>query len=135
MVSVIHAPDPAPLTLAALAALDPREFARCKLIAKPSLQLLALRYPVNAFYHAFHHEDGPAIPVAEPVSVLVQRQGSTVYRRELSPVAAKLLQSLLDGMPIAAALAAEGGDDPKAVSAWFREWVGDGLFTGLAAAD
>ncbi|HEX7477758.1 MAG TPA: hypothetical protein VF331_08120 [Polyangiales bacterium] len=135
IVSVIHAADPPPLTLAALATLAPHEFARQRLVARPALQLLQLRYPVNAYYYDFWHDRAPAISEPAPSSVLVQRSGQTVYRRELPSAAAALLASLISGTPVASALAADGGADPDAIGEWFREWVGSGLFSGLAPAD
>ena len=131
IVEVIHAPAPAPLTLTTLALLDPRAFAQSRLVATPALRLLSLSHPVSAYYHAFRHEQAPVLPGATPSCVLVQRSGIQVFRRELPSTEAKVLRSLLDGVSVGSALAADGGSEPEAVSEWFQNWIGAGLFTAL----
>jgi hypothetical protein len=147
IVEAIHAEEGARLDIAALAQLTPEQWSRARLVPSPTLRLLRTTCSVAEHYQAF--QQGNAVPeqwpAAEPSAVAVCRREQDVWRVRIAPALAPLLASLMEGMPLLAALdhcsAAAGAADgsrtepviaPEELQAAFRDWVGCGMFAAVA---
>jgi hypothetical protein len=139
IVEVIHAAAAPPLTMSALAAVPAKRWPEAVLGPTPALRLLHTRYPVNRYYQAFREGAAPPVPPAEASTVAVYRSGATVWRMDLGPPAAALLEALASGKSLGAALeegAAQLGGRSESeaaatVSRWFQDWVASGLFCAV----
>jgi hypothetical protein len=138
LVDAIHAAPADPLTPEALAGVAPDEWPVARLRAAPSAQLLRFDHPVDAYYQAF--KDGRVGAVrAGSTATLVHRHGWVVWRRELTPIQARLLEDLLSGAALGDALAASAsssGDGSVAddFTTWFHDWVAGGVFVAVVVA-
>jgi hypothetical protein len=134
LVEAIHAAPAAAISPERLEAIAPEEWAGARLRAAPSVQLLRFDHAVDAYYQAFR-DDRPAIVSAAPSATLVHRHGWVVWRRDLTPPMARLLDAILGGSPLGDALAiaaSEGeGSAPADVTAWFKDWVAGGVFSDV----
>ena len=133
MEDVFDAPLAAPMTAAEFAAIGSE--AGVTLRVNPALRLLKLRYPANAYMTAQRRGERPRIPRPRATHVIVFRRGYQVFRRDQEPEQFKLLQALVAGRPLAAAVRASIGS--RAASAdrvalrlgkWFEEWASAHLF-------
>jgi hypothetical protein len=105
-------------------------------VANTALRLQRFEYPVNAFFQQVRDGASPALPSLSPSATVVYRSGPTVWRMDLTEPMFQVLQGLLAGEALAAALgraeAGLAGVDPveigQRVTHWFREWVASGLF-------
>jgi putative DNA-binding protein len=139
IVDVIHGASADPLTMATLATIPPDRWGDAKLVATPAFRLLRFDHPANRYFQAFREALDPAVPTPERSAVAVYRSGPTIWRMDLSDAAFDLLHALTSGRSLAAALdgassALSGIDESEAagrVSAWFRDWVSSGLFSGV----
>ncbi|MFO1077160.1 MAG: DNA-binding domain-containing protein [Planctomycetota bacterium] len=122
------APAFTPATIDELQAVPAGRWRRTRLVLNPSVQLLALRHPVNDYYQEFKAGSSPRVPRRAAAYVLVCRSEGAVWRLSLSPRAHAVLAALAEGDALGAALA-HAGDDP-AVGQWFREWAGLQVFAG-----
>jgi hypothetical protein len=105
--------------------------------------VLRFRYPANAYYQRFRDTDGQehdALPEPEPAALAVYRRGFVVWRMDLTPAMAGLLEALCSGATLGAALAgiAAHAEGPEAlaeaernVMAWFGAWVSGGFFARI----
>jgi len=73
--------------------------------ANPSLKILHLAHPVNAYLQAYRRGAPIAPPAARPTSVAVYRTGRSVWRLELEPTMVTLVESLANGSTLEAGLA------------------------------
>jgi len=134
MEDAFDAPRAEPMTAAQFAAIGAGDWERVKLRVTPSLVLLKLRYPANAFMTALRRGEKPRLPKPRATHVIVFRRGYQVFRRDQEPEQWKLLASLLAGKPLAAAVRAcvgrgAGADRvAKRLGKWFEEWAGSHLF-------
>jgi len=131
MEDVFDAPASTPMTAAEFAAVN----GRTRLAVNPALVLLELRYPANACMNAMRRGEQPRIPRPRVTRVIVFRRGFQVMRREQEQVQFRLLQALVAGKPLAAAVRASlvhgaGNADRVAgrLRSWFEEWAGAQLF-------
>ncbi len=139
IVEVIHAASADPLTLTGLGAVPASQWADARLVATPAFRLLRSEYPVNRYFQAFREGEAPLVPEPEASAVVVYRSGPTIWRMDLGDGAFELLHALTSGQSLAASLegastALSGVDEGEAaarVSAWFRDWVSSGLFSGV----
>jgi hypothetical protein len=138
MTGVMHAPAPAPLDLSRIAALSPEEQERLVLLPSPTLRVLFLDYPLNAYLRALSEAIAPAAEAPPPPSpgfeaLAIYRQGDRIWRMALGPQTAKLLGALVSGEPLGAALAKldEGEAAEVDVMAWFQDWMASGFFSGF----
>jgi hypothetical protein len=141
LVEVIHAKTPPPLDLGALQALPPEAWATAWFEPSPAVRLLRFEYPANRYFQKCRVlDEAPPIPEPETAATVVYRHGLTVWRMDLTPAMARVLEALLARVPIGDALAKLGVDesDPAAIAeaersvmVWFREWVSSGLFAEL----
>lgn len=137
IVEAIHAPTATPLTADRLAEVPPAEWATTRLVPNPSLCILDLEYPVNAYFQAYRRGEGPEAPGPRASSVAVFRTELTVWRMELPPPMAGLFARLAGGTPLGPALAEIApllGDVERGagqILAWFRDGASSGLFSGI----
>lgn len=134
LVEALHAAGAPPLNAEDLARMTPEQWPMARFLLNPTLRLLALDHPVNAFFQAFRAEQAPAIPAASPLWVAVYRKDHRLWRVELDPARFALLSALGEGTPLGEALehAAEHSAVAEGeVMAWFGQWIADGFFTGL----
>jgi hypothetical protein len=137
MVDSIHAPDASVLSLEALATVAPEQWASALLPKSDSLQVLRFDYPVNAYLQAVREEKAPPIPAPEESATAVYRHGKRIWRMDLTPAMAGLLEDLFAGKTLGEALASieAHADGPETlaeaernVMVWFRAWVAGGFF-------
>jgi hypothetical protein len=135
IVEAIHAAASPPLTLERLERVTPQQWAAAILVPAASVRVLRFTYPVDSFYQAFRNDEHPTAPAAASSATLVHRRGWVVWRSELTPAMARLLEAIGAGSPLGEALASSvGGEDPGAqasVTRWFQEWVSQGVFTAV----
>lgn len=139
VVLAIHAPSAPPLTAQDLARISIESWAEIRLVPNPSLRVLAFNYPVSAYLSARRRGEAAALPVARRCSVAIYRTEQSVWRLELTPPMATLVESLSRGETLGASLslvAAQLDDVPEAqaaqnVTSWFSHAVSSGLFSGI----
>ena len=139
VVLAIHAPTAAPLTTQDLARVPIESWPEIRLVPNPSLGVHAFDYPVNAYLSARRRGEVLTPPVARHCSVAVYRTEQSVWRLELTPPMATLVESLSRGETLGASLslvAAQLGGVPEAeaaqnVTTWFSHAVSSGLFSGI----
>jgi hypothetical protein len=135
IVEAIHAASSPPLTLERLERVTPEQWPTAVLVPAASVRVLRYTHPVDSFYQAFRNDEHPTVPAAALSATLVHRRGWVVWRSELTPAMARLLEAIGAGSPLGEALASSvGGEDPGAqasVTRWFQEWVSSGVFTAV----
>jgi hypothetical protein len=99
------------------------------------LRLLKLRYPANDYMSALRRGGRPRVPRPRATFAIVFRRGFQVFRRDQEPEQFRLLQALVAGQPLAAAVRASigrraGSADrvAKRLGKWFEEWSAAQLF-------
>jgi len=131
MEDVFDAPRSEPMTAAEFATIG----TAAPLQVNPALRFLKLRYPANVYMTAQRRGERPRIPRPRAAYVIVFRRGFQVFRRDQEPEQFRLLQALVAGRPLAAAVRASIGS--RAASAdrvalrlgkWFEEWASAQLF-------
>lgn len=126
------APAFTPLTTADLQTLAPEQWATTRLTVNPSVQLLAFRHPIQAWFQAWK-DDRPRPARRRHASFLcVYRKDWRVWRQPLGRDAFSLLQALGAGQSLGRALARVG--DSGAVGAWFQDWAANGFFSAVGTA-
>jgi hypothetical protein len=139
VVLAIHAPTAPPLTTQDLARISVESWPAIRLVPNPSLRVHAFDYPVNAYFSARRRGEEVAVPVARHCSVAVYRSEQSVWRLELTPPMAALVESLSRGETLGASLslvAAQLDGVPEAeaarnVTTWFSHAVSSSLFSGI----
>jgi hypothetical protein len=137
LVEVVHEPQTRALTSAALAAAGPG-LPSARFVLSPCLRLLRLDYPVNAFYQAYRDGAAAELPERAEASVAVFRQELTLWRQDLEPLAALLLDALGRGETLESAVAllanrAPYSDLAAKLPQWLGSWVENGFFQSLEA--
>jgi hypothetical protein len=127
------------LTSGQLQSIDAEEWPSARLEVVPCLKLLALRFPLNAYYTAIRRGETPEIPQAQPSWLAVTRRDFVVRRHELTERQFVLLSALAAGETIGAAIeraaALPGGNlDQFALELgdWFRDWAANDFFQRVA---
>ncbi len=141
IVLVIHAPTSSVITPEDLARVPADAWGEARLVANPSLRILKLDYPANAYLQAFRSGGSPAVPAAGATSVAVYRTGATIWRMELEPAMAALFEALAageslgDALERVAPLLGEASETEAAarVMTWFSNGVSSGLFSDVIA--
>jgi len=135
MEDVFDAERAEPMTGAQFAAIGAGDWERTTLRVTPALVFLKLRYPANAYMTALRRGEKPRLPKPRTTHVIVFRRGYQVFRRDQEPEQWKLLQSLVAGKPLAAAVRASIGGRgasaervAKRLGKWFEEWAAAQLF-------
>jgi hypothetical protein len=131
----LHAPDAAPLDLAALAAVPVPEQAGLRFAPQPSLALLHSRFPADAIWRAVLDEDEAALAALDlssgPAWLLVQRGPAGLELLRLEEPLWRFVHALCAGHPLGAALAEHRGIDAPAALAGL---LAQGRLAGFAPA-
>jgi hypothetical protein len=137
MVEVVHAPEDPPLDAGALTSIDPSRWIDARFTPSRTLRVLRFAHPTNAYLQAHKDERAPEIPAPSPTTTAVYRKGFVIWRMDLTPAMAGLLDALREGAPLGRALEgiaahAESADAiaeaERSVMAWFQAWVSEGFF-------
>jgi len=139
IVLAIHAPTARTIGFEDLTKVDTKRFPAARFRVNPSLEILHLEYPANAYLQAFRQGRPTVIPVEQPSCVAVYRTGRSVWRLELEPAMVTLVKSLASGVTLEAALAElqaslsqESEEEiAKKVSHCFQHSVSSGLFSEI----
>lgn len=137
MVEVLHAPSVEKLDLATLAAVAADRWADARFAPSPTVCVREFTYPANAYFQAFRTDEAPSLPAPAWSATAVFRDGTTIWRMDLSHAMHALLTTLSDGTPLASALGAlaEAGqvndEEGAEVMVWFRDWVRHGFFARI----
>ncbi len=135
IVEAIHAAPSPTLTLDRLGNMTPEQWNVAKLVPAASAVVLRFDHAVNAYYQAFRSEAQPTASGPEASATLVHRQGWVVWRTDLTPSMARLLQTIVDGAPLGAALESSIPDEDEESQAqvmrWFQDWVRADVFTAV----
>ena len=95
---------------------------------------------MNRFFQAFRDDQAPEIPERAPTATAIYRQGLQLWRMDLEPRGASLLEDLMSGTPLARAVAAlesraDGGGDglelAQRLPQWLGSWVQSGFFIAI----
>lgn len=125
-----HARQPAPLTVAELAALAPAAILASGVRWQPSLALCASAWPIHALWAAREAPPG-AIDIDLTVAerVVVWRCGLAVECALIDAERAAVLDALRRGAAVGAAVAQAA--DPAAAIGWLGEWIAAGMVDGM----
>jgi Putative DNA-binding domain len=123
------------LTSEQLQAIDAEQWPAARLEVVPCLKLLALRFPVNAYYTAMRRDESPPIPGPGASWVAITRREYIVRRHELNLRQFELLSALAAGETIGAAIERAAAVPGASVEQfivelgdWFREWAASDFF-------
>jgi hypothetical protein len=137
LVEVLHAEIAPALDLEALKAVPPEKWPGARLVRSEALRVCRFDFPVNTFFQAVKSTGGvPPIPAAAASATAVYLHRLSLWRMELTPAMARVLEALARGDTLGDALgtiAVEADDAARAeaeqsVMIWFREWVSSGFF-------
>lgn len=123
------APEFAPVTTEQLQQVPADQWAQVRLQLNPSVQLVATRFPVGAWYRAWKEDQSPKIPGPEQAWTLVFRREDKVWRQRLERTQHALLAALAKGAVLGEAIERSGGD--ARVGQWLQEFAREGLFSGV----
>jgi hypothetical protein len=118
--------------------LSPESWVEARLLPVPCLRLLSLRYPVHEYATAVREKREPDFPDPKPTRLAISRINYVVRRWTLTRVQFELLEALIAGQTVGAAieraatLAAESGESIDRLADnlrdWFAEWSSAGFF-------
>lgn len=131
IVEVLHAETAEVIAPEALAQIAPERWADARLAPAKAARVHAFAYPVNAFFQAYKDGKDPPIPAPSPSATAIWRRGYTVWRMDLTPAMARLLEALFAGAPLGEALS-DVDAPPESIQAWFAEWIRCGLFASVS---
>ena len=144
LVETLHAAAAPTLSLEQLSHVPPAQWASARLPKADTLRVHRFSFPVNAYLQAVRSGNAPdSIPAASPTATAIYRSGFIIWRMDLTPVMARLLESLFAGATLGDALsrietdesdAAAVAEAERSVMAWFREWVSGGFFARIELA-
>jgi hypothetical protein len=144
LVEVLHAEVSEGLSLAALQQIPPDAWSSVRLVRADAVRVLRADFPVNAHYQTSKTAGAPPpVPARAPSAVAVYRHGVSLWRMDLTPAMANLLEALFGGTPLGGALAVLGeglasseevAEAERSVMIWFREWVKSGFFSRVETA-
>ena len=134
LVEVIHARVSDALSPDELAKIPVEQWSAARLPPSAAVRVLRFDYPVNAFFQAFKTDAQPVIPDPSPSATVVYRTEMTLWRMDLTPAMATLLEGLFRGETLGEALGKlenglledEAAEAERNVMLWFREWVQGG---------
>lgn len=141
LVEVIHAGDNVSLAPEALARVAPAQFQCAVLAPNDTLRVHRFEHDVNAYFQAFKNGVAEGDPVKAPAATAIYRQGMTLWRMDLTPAMATLLEDLVAGATLGAALERmasslsnpdELAEAERSVFAWFQSWVRCGFFRAIS---
>ena len=135
----IHAPTVEAIGFEDLGQVPSERWPAARFRVNPSLRILRLTYPANAYLQAYRQGRPVSVPAARPTSVAVYRTGRSVWRLELEPAMVTLVESLGSGVPleaglsqVQASLAHESEQEiAKKIAHCFQHSVSSGLFSAI----
>lgn len=135
----IHAPTAPSIGFEDLGQVPPERWPRARFTVNPSLKIVRVQYPVNAYLQAFRNDAELHVPGPGAGAVAVYRTGRSVWRLELELPMVTLVESLAQGATLEAALsevqASLSDRTPeqaaKIVTHCFQNSVSSGLFSAL----
>ena len=135
----IHAPTAPSIGFEDLGQVPPERWPGARFTVNPSLKILRLEYPVNAYLQAFRNDAETIVPGPLACAVAVYRTGRSVWRLELELAMVTLIEALTGGATLEAALGevqASLSDRTeeqaaKIVSHCFQNSVSSGLFSAI----
>lgn len=136
----IHAPTAEAIGFEDLGQVPSERWPSARFRVNPSLKILHLEYPANAYLQAYRQGSPTLVPSARATSVAVYRTGRSVWRLELEPTLVTLIESLGSGVTLEAGLAqvqASLAHEPEAeiakkISHCFQHSVSSGLFSAIS---
>jgi hypothetical protein len=130
-----NAADAAPAPVSILGDVAPEALSGARLVAHPSLRLVASRYPVVTIWaETTGRIDRAKVDMRRAETALILRPALQVSVRAMAPGEAAFLVAILDGAPIGAAAEAATAAAPEFdLGAAFVSLFGAGAFTGLVA--
>jgi len=132
----LHAPDAAPLDVAALRAVGETDHDRVGFVPHPSLSLVMASYPVDTIWRAVLEQDDAALGAIDlgdaPLWLLIQRLPTGIDVRRLSELAWRCTTALCAGRPLQEALALASAID---VSTLLAEHLTAGRFIAFSIAE
>lgn len=134
------APDGAILTIDALAAVPPENFAAVRLIADPSVRRLTLATNAAELWPLLQEDGATAAGghiLPEPVELLVWRQDEASHFRQLTGEEAMALDAMRDGVPFGVlcemiAMMADPDSAAMRAATYLRSWIDGGIIAGMA---
>jgi len=140
IVLCIHAQTAPTMGLEDLAQVPPDRWPSVRFRVNPSLRILRLAYPVNAYLQGYRRGQSPVVSGARSTIVAVYRTGRSVWRLELEPTLVTLVEALAGGATLEAGLAqvqsllADKTEQEGAsmVSYCFQHSVSSGLFSAIS---
>jgi hypothetical protein len=135
----IHAPTAPSIGFEDLGQVPPERWPAARFTVNPSLRILRLDYPVNAYLQGYRANESPAVPGPSKCAVAVYRTGRSVWRLELELTMVTLVESLASGATLEAALGEVQAllsdrseeDAARLVSHCFQHSVSSGLFSAI----
>ena len=135
----IHAPTANAIGFEDLGRVPSERWPGARFRVNPSLRILQLGYPANAYLQAYRQGKPAALPAARATRVAVYRTGRSVWRLELEPTMVTLIESLANGATLEAGLAevqASLAHEPeseiaKKIAHCFQHSVSSGLFSAI----
>jgi hypothetical protein len=132
LIEVFHGADAPALSAREVDMIAPADWPSLRLRVHPALQILNCNRRVNDVLRAVERATEWREPAHAPVTLLVWRQGSQVYYRELAPPERAALEALSKEAEFAAVCEAfaarfEAEDAAAAIKEMLTRWVIDGL--------
>lgn len=126
--------DAPPFDPQSIASAGEDEWPHAKLVLHPSMQRLALAYPLLAMREALRRGEHPGRPERAPEYLVVYRQGEWLHCLAIEAIAFDLLGALAQSTELGAACEsaakAHGIEDAEAlgpkVGEWFQQWTASG---------
>jgi hypothetical protein len=136
----IHAPTAPAIGFEDLGQVPPERWPGARFTLNPSLRVLRLGYPVNAYLQAYRNDASPSMPEPRSNAVAVYRTGRSVWRLELELTMVKLIEALATGATLEAALGEVQAllserseeDAARVVTHCFQHSVSSGLFSAIS---
>jgi hypothetical protein len=130
IVEVFQGRDSRPMEPDALRAIAPAAWPAMKLRLQPAAQILALDWRVSDLVHAVEEKRAWEPPEDQAVKVLVWRNGTCVFHRELDALETDALEAVVRGESFAEIcdrVAVRDSDPVTAVNQMLTRWLSDGL--------
>jgi hypothetical protein len=142
IVLCIQAPTVPAIGLEDLRQVAPEEWPGVRFSVNSSLRVLSLEHQANAYLQAYRQGRSAVVPAPRPQLVAVYRTGRSVWRLELEPTLATLLDALQSGVTLEAALSrVQGGlldkteqEAAQIVGDCFRYSVSSGLLSAIVTS-
>ena len=136
ILEAFDAPDATTVTAADLAGVPPERWSAIQFALTPSLQLLALRWPVHTLWERVQH--GEPVCELEPgaTTLRVWRQDLRVFHRVIDAAERAALQAIQGGATFAAVCERIADHVPEAdgaevAAAFVATWLADGVLSSL----